>query len=52
MLNLFFFADNDAMATLSHTEPSDVTVIDDKGDTEYFKLWIRIEGIPLLQSSK
>jgi len=48
----FIFADNDAVATLPHTEPSDVIVIDDKGDTEFSKLWICIEGIPLYDTDK
>ena len=44
------FADNDAssLATLSHT----VVIIDNKGDTKFSVLWIRIECIPLYDNKQ
>jgi len=47
----FILASNDAVATLPYTEPSDVIVIDDKGDTEFSISWICIKGIPLYEAN-
>jgi len=46
-------ADDDTTPAASpHIASSDVIVIDDKGDTEFSELWLRIEGIPLYITDK